>query len=249
MSVALRPPEGGVPLLYIVDDNRDFLDSIRFWLASDDFEVSTWEQPAEAVAAIAGRDRLRAACLMLDIRMPGMSGLELHDALIERNADLPVIYMSGHADVALAVRAMQKGAVTLLEKPFDDTMLEDALGKAFAAAAAVLAAPASGTQDPSAIAGAAASNEPGNAPRSERTAADPADAEARRRFAARRARLSPRERQVIDFVIQGVYNKNIADRIGLSIKTVELYRARGMAKMQARSVAELTRMMITAQAD
>ncbi len=249
MSAAARPPEGGVPLLYIVDDNRDFLDSIRFWLASDDFEVATWEQPAEALAAIAGRDRLRAACLMLDIRMPGMSGLELHDALIERNADLPVIYMSGHADVALAVRAMQKGAVTLLEKPFDETMLEDALGKAFAAAAAALAASGAGAQGPSAIAGATAGSETANAARSERTAADPADAEARQRFATRRARLSPRERQVIDFVIQGVYNKNIADRIGLSIKTVELYRARGMAKMQARSVAELTRMMITAQAD
>ena len=74
-----------------------------------------------------------------------------------------------------------------------------------------------------------------------------ADAEARSRFAARSARLSPRERQVIEYVIQGVYNKNIADRIGLSIKTVELYRARGKAKMQARSVAELTRMMIMAQ--
>jgi two-component system response regulator FixJ len=252
MTTPARTP-GGVPLLYIVDDNRDFLDSISFWLAGDDFEVSTWEQPAEAVAAIAGRDRLRAACLMLDIRMPGMSGLELHDALIERNADLPVIYMSGHADVALAVRAMQKGAVTLLEKPFDETMLDDALGKAFSAAAAALAAPGSGAQDPSAIAGAAAGNATGNtagnAPPPERAATDAADAEARQRFAARRARLSPRERQVIDFVIQGVYNKNIADRIGLSIKTVELYRARGMAKMQARSVAELTRMMITAQAD
>ena len=245
----MRPSDERVALLFIVDDNRDFLDSIRFWLSSDEFEVSTWEQPAESIEAIAGRDRLRPACLMLDIRMPGMSGLELHDALIERKADLPVIYMSGHADVALAVRAMQKGAVTLLEKPFDETMLEDALRKAFAAAAAAPAAAGTGAQRPVAPGTAAADNEPANASREEQPAAHPADAEARHRFAARRAKLSPRERQVINFVIQGIYNKNIADRIGLSIKTVELYRARGMAKMQARSVAELTRMMITAQAD
>ena len=118
--------------LYIVDDNVDFLDSTRFWLSSDDLEVRTCGNPAQAIEAITQRDRSRTACLMLDIRMPGMSGLELHDALIERDADLPVIYMSGHADVPLAVRAMQKGAVTLLEKPFDEAMLEEALDQAFA---------------------------------------------------------------------------------------------------------------------
>jgi two-component system response regulator FixJ len=151
----------------------------------------------------------------------------VHDALIERGAQLPVIYMSGHADVPLAVRAMQKGAVTLLEKPFDDEALEAALESAFAAGAARPAG-----------SGAAASGLPAEAPRSE----------AHARFAAREASLTPREREVLGFVIQGIYNKNIADRIGLSIKTVELYRARGMAKMQARSVAELTRMMVSQQA-
>ena len=192
--------------------------------------------------------------------MPGMSGLELHDALIQRDADLPVIYMSGHADVALAVRAMQKGAVTLLEKPFDEAMLEDSLKKAFSAAAQGLLQPPATPRRPQDIQGSlglpgnleatAGSTSYGSGPdRPGDDRAEAVDPEARSRFAARRAKLSPRERQVIEFVIQGVYNKNIADRIGLSIKTVELYRARGMAKMQARSVAELTRMMITAQAD
>ena len=232
-------------MLYIVDDNHDFLESTRFWLSSDDLEVCSWTDPEQAVEAIAKRDPRRPACLMLDIRMPGMSGLELHDALIRHDADLPVIYMSGHADVALTVRAMQNGAVTLLEKPFDEAMIEDALKKAFDAwtrgTPGTRAGPSSGAGlfwRP---------GTPGTPEAVDASCTDVADAEARSRFAARSARLSPRERQVIEYVIQGVYNKNIADRIGLSIKTVELYRARGMAKMQARSVAELTRMMIMAQ--
>jgi len=247
-------------MLYIVDDNSDFLESTRFWLSSAELEVCSWADPAQAVEAIAKRDLRRPACLMLDIRMPGMSGLELHDALIQRDADLPVIYMSGHADVALAVRAMQKGAVTLLEKPFDEAMLEDSLKKAFTAAAHGLLQPPAARRpseemqgspglpgNPEASAASTSTGSGSGRPADDRTEA--VGSEARSRFAARRAKLSPRERQVIEFVIQGVYNKNIADRIGLSIKTVELYRARGMAKMQARSVAELTRMMITAQAD
>jgi two-component system response regulator FixJ len=238
--------------LYIVDDNLDFLDSTRFWLSSDDLEVVTWGDPAEAMEAILQRDRSRSACLMLDIRMPGMSGLEMHDVLIGRDAGLPVIYMSGHADVPLAVRAMQKGAVTLLEKPFDETMLAEALKQAFRGvhpgssrqvAQPSATSPIDPASDPGSFrAGAvAAAGDPVTPP-------DAAHSAAQSRFAARQARLSPRERQVLDLVIEGIYNKNIADRIGLSIKTVELYRSRGMAKMQARSVAELTRMMITAQA-
>jgi two-component system response regulator FixJ len=168
---------------------------------------------------------------MLDVRMPQLSGLDVHDALRARDALLPVIFMSGHADVPLAVQAMQKGAVTLLEKPFDDETLEAALASAFAAGRR--SPVASDARAPAADAGAAAQT-------LERE-------EAQRRFLAREATLTPREREVLGHVILGVYNKNIADRIGLSIKTVELYRARGMAKMQARSVAELTRMMVSKQ--
>jgi len=209
--------------IYIVDDNVEFLESTRFWLSGAGFDVQTFGDPVAAVDALAARDRSRSACLMLDVRMPQLSGLDLHDALIERGAQLPVIYMSGHADVPLAVQAMRKGAVTMLEKPFDEGALEAAIDTAFAAATRP-AAPAAADAAP---------------------AEDALTEEARTRFAAREARLTPRERQVLGFVIQGIYNKNIADRVGLSIKTVELYRARGMAKMQARSVAELTRMMVT----
>jgi two-component system response regulator FixJ len=201
--------------IYIVDDNVEFLESTRFWLSGAGFDVKTCSDPREAVEALASRNRSEPACLMLDVRMPHLSGLDL----------LPVIYMSGQADVPLAVQAMRKGAVTLLEKPFDEGALESAIECAF--------------------------REPAPVPPAAAAPADPVDDandEARARFAAREARLTPRERQVLAFVIQGVYNKNIADRIGLSIKTVELYRARGMGKLQARSVAELTRMMVTRQA-
>ncbi len=213
--------------VYIVDDNREFRESTQFWLSSVGFDVHAWGNPQEAIDALAQRDRRQSACLMLDVRMPELSGLDVHDKLIECGAQLPVIYMSGHADVPIAVQAMQKGAVTLLEKPFDDAALETALESAFAAGAA---APRAAPEHPPA--GAAAP-------------ADAAPDEAHGSFVAREARLTPRERQVLGHVIQGTYNKVIADRIGLSIKTVELYRARGMAKMQARSVAELTRMMVT----
>lgn len=213
--------------VYIVDDNTDFREATQFWLSSVGFDVKGWGDPREAVDALAQRDPGERACLMLDVRMPGLSGLDVHDRLLACGSPLPVIYMSGHADVPIAVQAMQKGAVTLLEKPFDDDALQRALDAAFAAAAA--AAPRA------AAAGPAADDPPAPA------AADPAHDS----FLAREVRLTPRERQVLAHVIQGTYNKVIADRIGLSVKTVELYRARGMAKMQARSVAELTRMMVT----
>jgi len=210
--------------IYILDDNPEFRDSTCFWLSGAGYAVQAWGDPHEAIDALARRDRRESACLMLDVRMPQLSGLDVHDALLERGAQLPVIYMSGHADVPLAVQAMRKGAVTLLEKPFDDETLHAALETAFACHGDTPAAAAARAEPP---------------------AAEPEQAQAQARFAAREAALTPREREVLGYVIQGIYNKNIADRIGLSIKTVELYRARGMAKMQARSVAELTRMMVS----
>jgi two-component system response regulator FixJ len=217
--------------VYIVDDNPEFRESTRFWLAACGFEVQAWGDPREAVEALARRDRSERCCLMLDVRMPELSGLDLHDRLAARDALLPVIYMSGHADVPLAVQAMRKGAVTLLEKPFDDETLEAALDAAFASIGDVARAVAAAT-----------------AQEAVPHAGDEAPDDAQRRFRSREASLTPREREVLGHVVQGTYNKNIADRIGLSIKTVELYRARGMAKMKARSVAELTRMMVSGRA-
>jgi two-component system response regulator FixJ len=225
--------------IYILDDNPEFRDAMDFWLGGAGYTVRTWSDPHAALDALSRRDRHEEACLLLDVRMPGMSGLDVHDALLESGTPLPVIYMSGHADVPLAVQAMRKGAVTLLEKPFDDDTLEAALHSAFA-----WAAHADGPHDGEAAA-------PRRAPPAAAATATPLEgeeAQAHARFVARERSLTPREREVLGHVIQGTYNKNIADRIGLSVKTVELYRARGMAKMQARSVAQLTRMMVSQRA-
>lgn len=211
--------------IHVIDDDPDFRESTRFWLAGAGYDVRVWDDPGAAIDTLAAGSTGRA-CVLLDLHLAGRSGLDVHAALEARGVTLPVIYMSGAATVPLAVRAMQQGAVTLLEKPLEEDALEAALAAAFA--------------DRPPVSGAAVAAEV-IARQSE------ARAGAHAEFVAREARLTPREREVLGFVILGVYNKNIADRIGLSIKTVELYRARGMAKMQARSVAELTRMMVSQQ--
>ena len=231
--------------IYIVDDNTEFRESTSFWLSGAGFDVQSWGDPHEAIEALSLRGPAEAACLMLDVHMPRLSGLEVHDRLLERGSQLPVIYMSGHADVPLAVQVMQKGAISLLEKPFDDVALEDALERAFSRNGHDTGHPVSFATPAPAL------TSPAPAPAPAGPWKFPLGAEheqAHARYAAREAKLTPREREVLGYVILGVYNKNIADRIGLSIKTVELYRARGMAKMQARSVAELTRIMVSQQA-
>lgn len=209
--------------VYIVDDNAEFRDSACFWLEGAGYGVQAWGDPTEAVDALqrlhdAPQDT--EACVLLDLRMPGLSGLDAHDALRERGVRWPVIYMSGHADVPLAVQAMRKGAINVLEKPLDGEQLDAALERAFAS--------------PGSDAGASAVAETPDAQTLE--------------FLRRERSLAPREREVLGLVIQGIYNKVIADRMGLSIKTIELYRARGMAKMKTRSAADLTRMMVSRRA-
>lgn len=221
--------------VYIVDDNQEFRESACFWLEGAGFDVRAWGDPREALRELARRDPNESACLLLDVRMPELGGLDMHDALLrEPGQALPVIYMSGHADVPLTVQAMRKGAVTLLEKPLDDAALEAALDAAFTR-------PASGS-------GIGATPTSSRTPGALAPADESGDGAASAEFERRERSLAPREREVLGFVVQGVYNKVIADRLGLSIKTVELYRSRAMAKMKARSVAELTRMMVSRRA-
>jgi FixJ family two-component response regulator len=113
----------------LVDDHGEFRESAAWWLESLGYAVSTYDDPRTFLDA---GDPPVGSCLVFDVRMPGMSGLELLDALRERGCDRPVIFMSGHGDVPLAVEAMSKGAVTFLEKPFREAALEAALKKAFA---------------------------------------------------------------------------------------------------------------------
>ena len=197
--------------VYIVDDNTEFLQSAVWWLEGAGYDVECFDDPHRALEVLAAPRP--GACLLLDVRMPAMSGLEVHDALRRRGVRIPVVYMTGHGDVPLAVEAMRKGAVTFIEKPFADEALESALALAFEPAEAEPDAPG----------------------------AAPAEAE----FSTRMARLTAREREVIDWVVKGKLNKVIADLLGISIKTVELHRKNAMTKLQARSVLELSRLMFT----
>lgn len=201
--------------IYIVDDNAEFRRSAQWWLASAGYEVVDYGDPADALGALQAHPPAQPACLLLDVRMPGMSGLDLHDRLLQAGVHVPIVYMTGHGDVPLAVQAMQRGAVSFLEKPFAEDALEAALQRAFSTPAA----------------------------EAEPEAADaPAEASEWQR---RLARLTPRERELLGWVIEDKLNKTIADLMGISIKTVELHRKRVMEKLGASSATHLIKMVVS----
>jgi FixJ family two-component response regulator len=196
------------PTVFIVDDDaairfamQALMDSVNLnheiFASADDFLEKFGEQ--------------RPGCLVLDIRMPGLGGLELQEELIKRGNTLPIIFITGHGDVPMAVEAMQKGAVDFIQKPFRDQELLDRIREAL-------------TTD------------------EERREEQQHHAE----VAGRLERLTNREREVFDLVVTGKPNKVIAYELGVSQRTVEIHRARVMEKMQARSLADLVKMHMTA---
>lgn len=194
--------------VYLVDDNDGFRDSTAWLLETSGFEVLPFASGAAFLAAYAGnRHGDVAECLVSDIRMPEMSGLQLQDELIRRGIHLPLVFVTAHGDVPLAVEAMRKGASNFLEKPFSEEALVDALRTALARA---------------------------------RSRGNGGGAMAGELL----ARLSPRERQVLDLVVASKPNKIIADILGISIKTVELHRANMMGKLGVRSVPELMKVAL-----
>jgi FixJ family two-component response regulator len=195
------------PKIYVVDDDARVRDSLRWLLESVSLPVETFGSAADFLHACEPHCH---GCLILDIRMPDISGLQLQDIMVERGCRLPIIMVTGHGDVRTAVRAVQKGAVDFFEKPFNSQELLDRVYS-------VLATDAHRYQEESAC-----------------TA-----------ICNRIDSLTPREREVLDWVVSGTANKRIAAELGISIKTVEVHRARVMEKMAAKSVAELTAMRIT----
>ena len=233
MNVQTTGPAGRT--LYMLDDNADFCATAKWWLAGAGYEVIDFQDAHLAIEALKGLDAraIGRACLLLDVRMPSMTGLQVHDVLIEKGItgaraqpSLPIVYMTGHGDVPLAVQAMEKGAITFLEKPFQDSALESALARAFEIASqqqqALRAAPVAPP-----VAAPLASDAPPCA-----------------EYLRRRTSLSPREQQVMQGVVEGKISKTIARELDISTKTVELHRSRVMAKMQADSVVHLTRMAL-----
>ena len=221
--------------LFLLDDNDDFRATAKWWLSGAGYEVIDFQDAQAAIDALKSLDAtaLAHACLLLDVRMPTMTGLQVHDVLIEAGItgaqaqpSLPIVYMTGHGDVPLAVQAMEKGAITFLEKPFQDSALESALARAFEIASqqqqALRAAPVAPP-----VAAPLASDAPPCA-----------------EYLRRRTSLSPREQQVMQGVVEGKISKTIARELDISTKTVELHRSRVMAKMRAESVVHLTRMAL-----
>jgi two-component system, LuxR family, response regulator FixJ len=192
--------------VFVIDDDEAVRNSLRLLLKSIGLPVRAY---ASAKEFLPSYDEHQPGCLVLDIRMPGMSGLELLQQLNLRGAIIPVVFISGHGDIPMAVEAMQNGAFDFLQKPFRDQDLIDRVQRALERDASV---------------------------RAQLRATD----KIREHFAS----LTPREREVLELVTSGKPNKVMAADLGVSQRTIEIHRARVMEKMQARSLAQLVRMMI-----
>jgi len=199
------PSEG---IVHVIDDDDALRESLAFLLKSAKVPAATYESADEFLAQLAN---VQGGCVVTDVRMPGMGGIDLLKRLRELNNPIPVIVITGHGDVPLAVEAMKHGASDFLEKPFDDDLLLGAVKSALA----------------------------NQAVDSERQAL-------RSEIAQRLALLSTRERQVLDGLVAGHPNKTIAYDLGISPRTIEIYRANVMTKMEAGSLSDLVRMALTA---
>lgn len=195
-------------LVYLVDDEEAIRRSAGFMLRTSGFNVESYASGVEFLKV--ARD-LPMGCVLLDIRMPGMDGLEVQHELADRGIAMPVIIMTGHGDISIAVRAMKAGAVDFIEKPFEKATLLAALRQGFG--------------------------------RLDRSAQRQLSAQG---AATRLNVLTPREREVLDGLADGLPNKSIAFDLGISPRTVEIHRANVMAKLEVRSLSEALRLVFAA---
>ncbi|CAM5766524.1 transcriptional regulatory protein FixJ [Labrys miyagiensis] len=196
--------------VFIIDDDAAMRDSLEFLLGTANFSVTAFETATEFLEALPD---LGFGCVVTDIRMPDIDGIELLKRLKAKAVKLPVVVMTGHGDVPLAVEAMKLGAIDFLEKPFEDERLIKVLHLAIEQSV-----------------------------KKTKVAADAAD------LVGRLASLSPRERQVMEGLVAGLSNKVIAKEYDISPRTVEVYRANVMTKMQAGSISELVKLAMRAGA-
>jgi len=194
-----------VPTIFVVDDDASVRRSLSRLLRSAGYAVELFASADEFIAGGGGQGR--HGCLVLDLRMPGRTGMDLQEELSRAEYSLPIVFVTGHGDIPQSVRAMRGGAVDFLQKPYDGKALLDAVRRAV-----------------------------------ER---DREGRSAHREAAAVRARLetlTPRERELVPWLLTGLLNKQIADRLEIAEKTVKVHRGRVMEKMGVRSVAELVRL-------
>jgi two-component system response regulator TtrR len=194
-------------IIHVVDDDEAMRDSMSWLLEGEGYKVACYDSAGAFLAA--WRSSLRG-CIVLDVRMPEMSGLELQEKLDGIGSKLPVIFVTGHGDVPMAVGALQRGACDFIEKPFNDEDLLARIERALELDSQIAA-------------------------RQQRDHA----------IASRLEQLTQREREVMDLVVAGKLNKQIADQLDISMKTVEAHRARVMDKMGVRTLAELVKAVMT----
>jgi FixJ family two-component response regulator len=192
------------PIVFVVDDDGSMRDALKSLIRSVGLRVELFSSPLEFLES---KRPDAASCLVLDVRLPGRSGLEFQKELAEDNVHIPIIFITGHGDIPMSVRAMKAGAIEFLTKPFRDQDLLDAIQLAL-------------EQD------------------SARRLREMEVATLRQRLEA----LTPREREVLPWVLSGLLNKQIADAIGASEATVKVHRSQLMRKMGASSLADLVRM-------
>jgi len=201
--MSLIPKKGNV---YVVDDDEAVRDSLQWLLEGKDYRVRCFES---AESFLSRYDPREVACLIVDIRMPGITGLELQDRLLERKSPLPIVFITGHGDVPMAVNTMKKGAMDFIPKPFKEEELLSVV---------------------------------------ERMLDQAREAFADYQHAANRealmGKLTAREAQVLERIVAGRLNKQIADDLGISIKTVEAHRANIMEKLNANTVADLLKIAL-----
>ena len=206
-----RPGPGPVPpagVVYLVDDEAVVLDALGFLLASHGLDVRPHGSGPALLATVDATPRPLPGVFLLDIRMEPMSGLAVHEALVARRLRNPVLFLSGHGDIPMAVEALKKGAFDFLEKPYSDNALADRIEQAVRIDAAM----------------------------------HRHDARAAERD-ARLASLTEREHEVMQRVAAGKLNKVIADELHVSVRTVEVHRARVYAKLGVRSAAEVATLL------
>lgn len=196
------------PIVHLIDDDEAIRTSVAFVLEMNDLPARTY---ASALEFLEVADSLRGGCIVTDVRMPEMSGLDLVRRLKERGVTLPVVVITGHGDVPLAVEAMRAGVIDFIEKPFDDEVLLRSIRMALDA-----------------------------------KAESDVHAQERARFEAVLATLSGRETEVLRGVVAGKMNKVIAYELGISQRTVEVYRANVMSKTHANGLSELVRIALLA---
>lgn len=189
--------------VFIVDDDDDFRDSMQWLLESDDLNVVSYS----SAQAFLANYKSEVGCMLLDVRMPEINGLALQQLMQERDIQLPIIVISGHGDIPMAVSAMKNGALDFIEKPFDDEVLLRLVRQALTKA--------QGLHDEHAEI---------------------------KLIEKRRDSLSRREKEVMALVVSGKANREIAEELGISPKTVEVHRSRVMSKMQADNLPDLVQM-------